>query len=195
MDKITKGWRMVFLIGVLFISCGFAFFSYGMETLLREPEKHTAVVVAVDDKTITLIPLIVKLQPKIEPLVAEHISINVLKYSKMYDLPPELVLSVINEESRFRILSTSKKGAAGLMQIMHKPHSEKLEKLGISRIELYHISHNIHIGCWVLREYYDKTKSVEKALYRYVGGNTKNSSKYVNNILINLATILIEDQL
>lgn len=215
-----KKWKLFFLIGILIIACGFGL--KAQQIIQSQPEKKPDVIVSTEkpekkpdvivklagpslrdrmivntekSETRTLVSLIVKLQPQIEPLVAEYISNSVLKYSEKFNLPSELVLSVIKEESRFRILITSKKGASGLMQIMPKAHPDKLKELKITRNELYHIDHNIHVGCWVLREYYDKTKSVEKALYKYVGGNTQNSNKYVSNILVSVATILIDGKM
>ena len=81
-------------------------------------------------------------------------------------LPPGLVMSVIDVESRFNRWAVSAAGAVGLMQVM--PFWP--EQLGMRRYELVHVAPNIRMGCAILRFYLGyEHNDVRKALARYNG--------------------------
>jgi soluble lytic murein transglycosylase-like protein len=81
-------------------------------------------------------------------------------------LPPELVLSVIQVESKFDAYAVSKAGAAGLMQIM--PFWLKL--IGRPDDSLVHAQTNLRMGCTILKYYIIKTHGdLREALQRYNG--------------------------
>ena len=82
------------------------------------------------------------------------------------DLPPELILAVIDVESNFDRYAISVAGARGLMQIM--PFWK--EEIGRPGDNLLHTSTNLRYGCTILRFYYDKEKGdLRRALGRYNG--------------------------
>lgn len=79
---------------------------------------------------------------------------------------PELVLAVIDVESRFDHYAISNAGARGLMQIM--PFWLKL----IDRPDdnLFHRRTNLRMGCTILKYYLDKSHGdIREALQRYNG--------------------------
>lgn len=79
--------------------------------------------------------------------------LTVKKYAKMYDVPDEIVFSVIKAESNYDENAQSPKGAVGLMQIMEptgKWAAEKLEREEFSKELLYDPVINIEIGCFYL---------------------------------------------
>ncbi|HEX5339576.1 MAG TPA: transglycosylase SLT domain-containing protein [Gammaproteobacteria bacterium] len=79
---------------------------------------------------------------------------------------PELVLAVIDVESRFDHFAVSNAGARGLMQIM--PFWLKL----IDRPDdnLFHMRTNLRMGCTILKYYLDKSHGdIREALQRYNG--------------------------
>jgi len=81
-------------------------------------------------------------------------------------LPPELVLSVIQVESKFDAYAVSKAGAVGLMQIM--PFWLKL--IGRPEDSLVHAQTNLRMGCTILKYYIIKTHGdLREALQRYNG--------------------------
>jgi len=129
-------------------------------------------------------PIIKRLQPKLDWKLADRISKQILKYSSEYRLPPNLIIHIINRESGFRPLITSKAGALGLMQVIPKWHEEKLKEMKISKDEVYYIDNNIKLGCWIFREYFDQTGDIEKALKKYVGGS---HDVYIKDILTGFA--------
>lgn len=123
---------------------------------------------------------IAKLQPKLDPAVRKDIIEAV--YRHRGDLSPSLVVHLICRETvpRFNPLSRSTKGAIGLMQVRYKIHVKDIPELAKIKLEeLYHIDNNIKFGCWILRGYIDSTKSLDKALRKYVGGEV---SGYVADI-------------
>ena len=81
-------------------------------------------------------------------------------------LPPQLVLSVIQVESKFDPYAVSKAGAVGLMQIM--PFWLKL--IGHPDDSLVHAQTNLRMGCTILKYYIIKTHGdLREALQRYNG--------------------------
>jgi soluble lytic murein transglycosylase-like protein len=93
-------------------------------------------------------------------------------------LDPQLVLGVIEVESRFRKYAVSRAGARGYMQVMpfwtaeaHRP-----------RDNLFHLRTNLIYGCWILRHYVDLEKGdYFRALGRYNGSLGR--ADYPNQVL------------
>ena len=80
-------------------------------------------------------------------------------------LPPDLVLAVIEVESRFDRWAVSPAGAVGLMQVMPFWPNE----LGMQN-ELVRVAPNIRIGCEILRFYLRaEHRNWTRALARYNG--------------------------
>lgn len=81
-------------------------------------------------------------------------------------LPPELVIALIDIESRFDHFAISKSGALGLMQVM----PFWLKEIGHENDNLMDIDTNLRMGCTILRYYLDKEKgNIRRALARYNG--------------------------
>ena len=81
-------------------------------------------------------------------------------------LDPQLVLGVIEVESRFRKYAISKAGARGYMQVM--PFWLKL--IGQPKHNLFHMRTNLAYGCAILRFYLDmENGDYFRALGRYNG--------------------------
>ena len=98
------------------------------------------------------------------------------------DLPPELVLAVIEVESNFDRYAVSVAGALGLMQIM----PFWLDEIGRPDDNLLHVDTNLRYGCTILRYYYDKENGdLRRALGRYNGSLGKR--KYPNRVIDKLS--------
>nr|WP_238388214.1 lytic transglycosylase domain-containing protein [Sinimarinibacterium sp. NLF-5-8] len=81
-------------------------------------------------------------------------------------LSPELVLAVIEVESRFDPNAVSVAGAQGLMQIM----PFWLKEIGRPGDNLFHPPTNLRMGCTILKFYLDKERgNLINALGRYNG--------------------------
>jgi len=97
------------------------------------------------------------------------------------DLPPELILAVIEIESNFDRYAVSVAGALGLMQIM----PFWLNEIGRPNDNLLHTDTNLRYGCTILRFYLDKEKGdLRRALGRYNGslGKRKYPNKVINKL-------------
>jgi soluble lytic murein transglycosylase-like protein len=86
--------------------------------------------------------------------------------AKRAELPPELVLAVIDVESNFDRFALSHVGARGLMQIM----PFWLNEIGRPDDNLFYIETNLRFGCTILKYYLDLEKGdLLRALGRYNG--------------------------
>lgn len=82
------------------------------------------------------------------------------------ELPPELVLAVIDIESRFDKFAISHAGALGLMQIM----PFWLDEIGRPNDNLFQVETNLRYGCAILKHYLDRENGdLTRALARYNG--------------------------
>ena len=97
---------------------------------------------------------------------------------------PELVLAVIEIESRFDHFAISRSGAQGLMQVM----PFWLKEIGHPDDNLVDVNTNLRMGCTILKYYMDMEKNdLHKALARYNGsyGSRKYSDKVLKALRIN----------
>ncbi|MFZ9039722.1 MAG: lytic transglycosylase domain-containing protein [Gammaproteobacteria bacterium] len=93
-------------------------------------------------------------------------------------IEPELVLAVIEVESRFDEFAISVAGARGLMQVM----PFWLDEIGISDQNLFKIRTNLRMGCTILRYYIDmEPGDLGRALARYNGSLGK--TVYPNKVI------------
>jgi len=92
-------------------------------------------------------------------------------------LRPELVLAVIEIESRFDRYAISRAGALGLMQVM----PFWLKEIGRPDDNLFDTHTNLRMGCTILQYYMDKEKGdITHALARYNG--SLYSYRYTNKV-------------
>jgi soluble lytic murein transglycosylase-like protein len=86
--------------------------------------------------------------------------------ARRVDVPPELVLAVMDVESRFDRYAVSSAGAVGLMQVM--PFWPR--ELGMSNEQLVSIPDNVRMGTTILSYYLRKERgNYPRALQRYNG--------------------------
>lgn len=85
-------------------------------------------------------------------------------------IAPELVLAVIDVESRFNRFAVSSSGAQGLMQIM----PFWLDEIGKPGDNLFDVQTNLRFGCTILKYYLEREKGgMVGALARYNGSYGK----------------------
>ncbi len=115
---------------------------------------------------------------------AERIQILKLVHleASRVELPPELILAVIETESNFDHYAISVAGAIGLMQIM----PFWLDEIGRPDDNLLHVDTNLRYGCTILRFYLDKENGdLRRALGRYNGSLGRRN--YPNKVIDKLS--------
>ena len=112
-------------------------------------------------------------------LILKHVHYE----AQRVDLPPELVLAVIDVESNFDRFAISHAGARGLMQVM----PFWLDEIGRPDDNMFHIRTNLRMGCTILRYYLDlENGDLIKALARYNG--SRGQRWYADRVLDRLRT-------
>jgi len=115
-------------------------------------------------------------EERIELLTLVHME------ARRVELPPELILAVIEVESNFDRYAVSVAGALGLMQIM----PFWIKEIGRPDDNLLHTNTNLRYGCTILKFYYDKEKGdLRRALGRYNGSLGRR--KYPNKVIDKLS--------
>jgi len=102
------------------------------------------------------------------PNVVDRLNLLSIVHTEAHqtNLPPELILAVIDVESNFDRWAISHVGARGLMQIM--PFWKK--EIGKIGDNLFHVQTNLRFGCTILRRYLDRERgNIVRALGRYNG--------------------------
>jgi len=103
--------------------------------------------------------------------------------AKRVNIPPELVLAVMDVESRFDRYAVSSAGAVGLMQVM--PFWPR--ELGMTNDQLVRIADNVRMGTTILGFYLRKERGdYQRALQRYNGSLGR--PKYSDLVIDRLAT-------
>ena len=96
------------------------------------------------------------------------------------ELPPELVIAVIEIESHFDTFAISRSGAQGLMQVM----PFWLDEIGQPDDNLVDMDTNLRMGCTILKYYMDMEKNnLRGALARYNGSYGDIKHTYSNKVL------------
>jgi soluble lytic murein transglycosylase-like protein len=119
------------------------------------------------DAEVWLTDMAIRLERRVED-PEERIVIleNVHREATRANLPPELVLAVIDTESNFDRFAVSSAGARGLMQVM----PFWLAELNMHDANLFDIQTNLRMGCTILRYYMDmENNQYSPALARYNG--------------------------
>ncbi len=119
------------------------------------------------------------MEPRLQRLVADHaLRVEILdhvyceaKRDPALPLPPDLVLALIDVESRFDRYAVSAAGAVGLMQVM--PFWPR--QLGLQN-QLVRVAPNIRMGCEILRFYLRaEHHDWRRALARYNGSSGRDT--------------------
>lgn len=94
-----------------------------------------------------------------------------------YEIPVELVLAVIETESKFKADAVSKAGAIGLMQVIPEHHEPRMKQLKCT--DLFDPYQNITVGMDFLSELLEKYKGDKhKALSAYNHGEKGANDKF-----------------
>ena len=119
------------------------------------------------DAEVWLTDMSTRLEPRVKDPQERLTILKTVHYeAQRAELDPELVLAVIDVESRYDRFAISSAGAQGLMQIM----PFWLDEIGRPDDNLFSISTNIRLGCTILKYYLNMEKgNLTRALARYNG--------------------------
>jgi soluble lytic murein transglycosylase-like protein len=119
------------------------------------------------DAEVWLTDMSQRLEPRVKDPGERLTILKTVHYeAQRAELDPELVLAVIDVESRYDRFAISSAGAQGLMQIM----PFWLNEIGRPDDNLFSISTNIRLGCTILKYYLNMEKgNLTRALARYNG--------------------------
>lgn len=102
---------------------------------------------------------------------------KIIKYSKKFDLEPELTLAIIRAESGFDCKAVSDKGACGLMQLMPETAKYAAELVGYEKqINLFDPDCNVYLGCAYLKYLFKRFKNEKNVICAYNAGEGRVSS-------------------
>ena len=162
-------------LGICLLLCGLIPQGYA-ETQKADPELRQRLIQAVQqsdsfedrfDAEVWLLDMSTRLEQHL-PDSAErlHLLKNIHREATLAELPVELVLAVIDIESRFDRFAISRSGAQGLMQVM----PFWLKEIAHPDDNLMEIKTNLRMGCTILKYYLDMEKGhIRRALARYNG--------------------------
>lgn len=118
-------------------------------------------------------------------VLSKRILAAVYENSLQYELPPELILSVMKVESEFNPRAYSNAGAVGLMQVMPVTGMYVGRSLGLwinSEDDLYDVEKNIQVGVVFLKECIERLGEHRGLGYYYAGRNTEYYHQYTKKI-------------
>ena len=180
------GWLALAVLAVPFIA-------HGTEGVSADPRLKELLRAAIDetdsfpdrfDAQVWLTDMSARLQPLLQnPDERVEILKQAHRWSQRHQLPPELVLAVIEVESGFDRFAVSSAGARGLMQVM----PFWLVELDRTEENLFHLDTNLSMGCTILRYYLDmEDGDLVKGLARYNGSTGRRI--YSDKVLDRLRT-------
>ena len=116
---------------------------------------------------------------RVAPEAVEILLFEADRLSKLYRLPPNLIISVMAIESNFHPFIESQAGAQGLMQVMPAIHAKRYDRLGGKSIDPIV---NLQVGAEILRDCIKlKGGSEEEGLRFYFGGGAA-SDAYIEKV-------------
>jgi len=132
-----------------------------------------------DEGTVWLLQMSRRLERQIPDVEERENFLTTVHYeATRAGLDPQMVLAVIDVESRYRKYAVSRAGARGYMQVM--PFWVGL--IGEANHNLFSLRTNLRYGCTILRHYLDIERGdLYRALGRYNGSLGK--SRYPNAVL------------
>ena len=149
---------------------------------LREAMQDTASFPDEFDAQVWLTDMAIRLGDQVaDPQERVQILKRAHQEASRVELPPEMVLAVIDIESAFDAYAVSVAGAQGLMQVM----PFWLDEIGQPGDRLIEINTNLRMGCTILKYYLDmESGDWTRALARYNGslGSRKYPEKVLNRL-------------
>lgn len=144
------------------------------ETEYLPPITEPETMVAIPETTAEAITTALEPPPITTPIYNVNLSTEVqeciITECGKYNIPPEIVVAMIERESRFNANAIGDNGNSfGLMQIQPRWHNKRMEKLGCT--DLLNPVQNVKVGIDYLGELYNRYGDIGKALTAYNTGS------------------------
>ena len=107
---------------------------------------------------------------------------EIIKYSTIYGVDPDLVAAIIKTESNFDPYAISRKEARGLMQISPitgKWAAKELKRKNFYLEELFVTDINIQMGCWYVQKLNQQFDGDIRLILAAYNGGSGNVSKWL----------------
>lgn len=169
-------WSCVILVCLLFFA--FAAGVACMEREEAEPEADSSVEAV---ETAAVMPVPAAEEPQERQLglcedtyLREDIPLDYATQMLLYgaclefEVPYELALAVIEQETNFRNVTGDDGASEGYMQVQQRFHKDRMDELGVT--DLMDPESNFRVACHYLRELFDRYGDTHKVLMAYNAG-------------------------
>lgn len=169
-------WSCVILVCLLFFA--FAAGVACMEREEAEPEAESSVEAV---ETAAVMPVPAAEEPQERQLglcedtyLREDIPMSYELQAMLYgaclefEVPYELALAVIEQETNFRNVTGDDGASEGYMQVQQRFHKDRMDELGVT--DLMDPESNFRVACHYLRELFDRYGDTHKVLMAYNAG-------------------------
>lgn len=177
MEKLRDAlWSCVILVCLLFFA--FAAGVACMEREEAEPEEESSVEAV---ETAAVMPVPAAEEPQERQLglcedtyLREDIPLSYELQAMLYgaclefEVPYELALAVIEQETNFRNVTGDDGASEGYMQVQQRFHKDRMDELGVT--DLMDPESNFRVACHYLRELFDRYGDTHKVLMAYNAG-------------------------
>ena len=177
MEKLRDAlWSCVILVCLLFFA--FAAGVACMEREEAEPEADSSVEAV---ETAAVMPVPAAEEPQERQLglcedtyLREDIPLDYATQMLLYgaclefEVPYELALAVIEQETNFRNVTGDDGASEGYMQVQQRFHKDRMDELGVT--DLMDPESNFRVACHYLRELFDRYGDTHKVLMAYNAG-------------------------
>ena len=177
MEKLRDAlWSCVILVCLLFFA--FAAGVACMEREEAEPEADSSVE-AVETAAVMPVPAAEEPQdrqlgPCEDTYLRDDIPMSYELQAMLYgaclefEVPYELALAVIEQETNFRNVTGDDGASEGYMQVQQRFHKDRMDELGVT--DLMDPESNFRVACHYLRELFDEYGDTHKVLMAYNAG-------------------------
>jgi soluble lytic murein transglycosylase-like protein len=146
------------------------------DTAANSTPDHSTTATPAEQRKLTRLSGHIQRKYQVSEAKARHIVYEAIRNAERHRLDPELILALIAVESTFKERAVSRVGARGLMQVMPRPHADKVREIGGSH-QLFDPAKNIHIGSRILVKYLNAhSGNLRRALLSYNGSLGTRSS-------------------
>lgn len=140
------------------------------ETEYIPPVVEPETTVAIPETTVEAITTALETTPIYNVNLSTEVQDCIIKECGKYNIPPEIVIAMIERESRYNPNAIGDNGNSfGLMQIQPRWHKKRMEKLGCT--DLLNPVQNVTVGIDYLAEQYNRYGDIAKALTAYNTGS------------------------